>query len=231
MYCPVCGAEYRPGFTECSDCQVALVAELARAQSGQMSPQSASYATIWSGDDPLKHAEIVEALDREEIPARTLNREDRSFNLVTQPAFEVFVPVEFLDAAHETLKQVAAVQDPEEPSGSGIFEIPADEDLSDEDYYGEQEEEEGRKRVNLDPQDASVEIWSGADADMANMITSSLYENDIACRRDPDPSNPDAADSESVSGQLAATRIFVFPEDERRAKEIVREILNAAPPQ
>jgi hypothetical protein len=26
MYCPQCGAEYREGFTECSDCQVALVA-------------------------------------------------------------------------------------------------------------------------------------------------------------------------------------------------------------
>lgn len=25
MICPVCGAEYRPGFTECSDCLVALV--------------------------------------------------------------------------------------------------------------------------------------------------------------------------------------------------------------
>ena len=26
MYCPQCGVEYREGFTECSDCQVALVA-------------------------------------------------------------------------------------------------------------------------------------------------------------------------------------------------------------
>lgn len=28
MWCPSCGAEYRPGFTECSDCGVALVDEL-----------------------------------------------------------------------------------------------------------------------------------------------------------------------------------------------------------
>jgi hypothetical protein len=27
VYCPQCGAEYREGFTECSDCQVALVWE------------------------------------------------------------------------------------------------------------------------------------------------------------------------------------------------------------
>jgi hypothetical protein len=28
MWCPSCGAEYRPGFTRCSDCDVALVDEL-----------------------------------------------------------------------------------------------------------------------------------------------------------------------------------------------------------
>ncbi len=26
MYCPQCGAEYRPGFTRCADCEVPLVA-------------------------------------------------------------------------------------------------------------------------------------------------------------------------------------------------------------
>lgn len=28
MYCPACRAEYREGFTECSDCRVALIANL-----------------------------------------------------------------------------------------------------------------------------------------------------------------------------------------------------------
>ncbi len=28
MYCPSCGAEYRPGFTRCSDCGIDLVNEL-----------------------------------------------------------------------------------------------------------------------------------------------------------------------------------------------------------
>ena len=28
MFCPECRAEYRPGFSECSDCRVALVSEL-----------------------------------------------------------------------------------------------------------------------------------------------------------------------------------------------------------
>ncbi len=30
MYCPQCGAEYRPGFSRCADCDVDLVTELPR---------------------------------------------------------------------------------------------------------------------------------------------------------------------------------------------------------
>src|SRR5690348_577645 len=122
MYCPVCGAEYRPGFTVCSDCQVALVSELPRASDSELS-EGASFVAVWSGDDPLQHAEIVDALDRAEIPTRTFNREDRSFNLVVQPAFQVFVPAEFADSAREALKPIAAVEDSQAP-GSEALEIP-----------------------------------------------------------------------------------------------------------
>jgi len=31
MFCPSCETEYREGFTECSDCGVALVWEIGRA--------------------------------------------------------------------------------------------------------------------------------------------------------------------------------------------------------
>jgi hypothetical protein len=85
------------------------------------------------------------------------------------------------------------------------------------------------------------------------MIASSLRENHIPYRSDPDLSNPDIAGSDiagsdvagsdiaeidilgpdsagkSASDETRATRLFVFPEDEQSAKEIVREIFNAAP--
>src|SRR5581483_4517415 len=193
MYCPVCGAEYRPGFTECSDCQVALVAEPPHASSDERSAEYSSYVTVWSGDDPLKHAEILESLDEAGIPTRDLNREDRSFHLVTMPAFEVFVPDEFADSAQEVLKQIAAIENPDEP-GSGIFEIPADEeeDLppSDPRAGSTSSPRAGSTRpprrgagrsmsAYEQEEEAGTEVWSGQDAATANMIALSLRENEI----------------------------------------------------
>jgi hypothetical protein len=86
---------------------------------------------------------------------------------------------------------------------------------------------------------------------LAAMIGSSLRENHIPYRSDPDLSNPDLAEPPDIAGsdiaepdipgpdtaeksasdETRATRLFVFPEDENSAKEIVREIVNAAPPE
>ena len=125
MYCPICGVEYRPGFSICSDCQVALVPDPPRASSAEAAADRASFVTVWVGDDPLKHGEICEALDRRKIPARTLDREDRSFNLATQPAFEVYVPADFTDAARKAIKEIDIAEEAAARfSESGIPEIP-----------------------------------------------------------------------------------------------------------
>jgi hypothetical protein len=245
MYCPLCGAEYRPGFTVCSDCQVALVPDPPRAGSANASiddtSDEKSFALVWSGNDSRLHAEICEALDRRQIPVRTLGSEDHLFNLATRPAFEVYVPADLVNSAREAIKQVAAMEEIAEPSESDLLEIPAEEGSPNDEY-----EEERRDSRGLDPQDATVEIWSGQDRELAAMIVSSLRENHIPCRPDPDLSDPDLAEppditgsdiaapdaaEKSLSDQMRATRLFVFPEDEKSAKEIVREIVNAAPPE
>ncbi len=246
MYCPLCGAEYRPGFTVCSDCQVALVPDPPRAGSATASNDTSdekSFALVWSGNDSRLHTEICQALDREKIPTRTLGSEDHLFNFNTRPTFEVYVPADLVNSAREAIKQVAAMEEIAEPLESDLLEIPAEEDSPSD---NDEDEEERRDSRGLDPQDATVEIWSGQDADMAAMIASSLRENHIPYRSDPDLAEPpdiagsDIAGSDipgpespekSASDQMRPTRLFVFPEDEKSAKEIVREIVDAAPPE
>jgi hypothetical protein len=56
------------------------------------------------------------------------------------------------------------------------------------------------------------------------MIMASLRENQI-------PVRSSRGDAESESTTHSAERLYVLPEDEARAKEIVREIVDAVPPQ
>jgi hypothetical protein len=256
MYCPLCGAEYRPGFTACSDCQVALVPDPPRAGSATASSDTSdekSFALVWSGNDSRLHTEICQALDREKILTRTLGSEDHLFNFNTRPTFEVYVPADLVNSAREAIKEVAATEEIAEPSESDLLEIPAEGDSPND---NDEDEEERRDSRGLDPQDATVEIWSGQDADMAAMIVSSLRENHIPCRPDPDLSDPDLSDPDlaeppdiagsdiaepdiaksdvaekNASDETRPTRLFVFPEDEKSAKEIVREIVNASLPE
>lgn len=62
MFCPLCQAEYRDGFTECSDCRVKLVATAAEAQSAA--------ARLWKGITQGKLNRILVALDSQNIPSR-----------------------------------------------------------------------------------------------------------------------------------------------------------------
>jgi hypothetical protein len=223
MYCPLCGAEYRPGFTVCSDCQISLVPDppihpepLADRPAGDT-----LFALAWSGSDPRKHAEICEALERQKIPQRTLRREDHLFNPTAHADLEVYVPVDLMSSALQAINEAAATDALDQLAESGSLEIPAEDDAPNGDP-----DDDDRVDLNRDPQDATVEIWSGQDADMATMITSALRENRIFYRTDSD-----RTESESPSDEMHPATVFVFPENEQRSKAIVREIVDAVPPQ
>jgi hypothetical protein len=225
MYCPLCGAEYRSGFTTCSDCQVTLVPDPPAESSDSASTDTTSFALIWSGGDPRKHAEICEALERREVPARTLRREDHLFNPTAHAPFEVYIPVDLMTTAREAINEAEPSEDySEEIPESDSLEIP-DAD-SPPDHDADEGYDDGRRDPrNLDPEDATDEVWSGDDPDLADMIKSSLRENHILCRSDsgtPEPNNE--------SDEMRAIRLLVFPEDKDRARAIVQQILDAAPP-
>ncbi len=60
MFCPLCTAEFRDGFTECSDCHVPLVARL--------DDSSTRRVRLWKGDRQAKLDRILSALDEAGIP-------------------------------------------------------------------------------------------------------------------------------------------------------------------
>jgi len=68
MFCPNCKAEYRPGFTECSDCDVSLVYEL--PSEGPFPPVAegdADLVPVYSTYNPTEVMMVKSLLDAEEI--------------------------------------------------------------------------------------------------------------------------------------------------------------------
>ena len=61
MFCPLCRAEYRQGFAECSDCHLSLVASQEEAERSSM--------RLWKGDSERVQDRILEALFTEGIPS------------------------------------------------------------------------------------------------------------------------------------------------------------------
>lgn len=250
MFCPVCKYEYRLGFTHCNDCDVDLVDALPSEEDVDHklrtpADEMDSPTLLWKGASGGTFSAITAALDTAKIP---YNREDLDARLVFSSEFselEIWVPATSLTDAQNVLDEVlsATANAPlraEPPDASN--EIPAEDDEGADDIRHEALKE-------LYPEDATAEVWSshaanndvsnankaassGAvnvannDALMADILKSCLAEIGVACY----VARPvDELDAHSGAAQpIYAVR--VLPEDEARAKEIVRQVIDAAPP-
>ncbi len=68
MFCPVCKAEYREGFTRCAECDAELVSYPpgeAREDVGLRDDPDQSAVVVWQGSDPLLADRLLEVLDEE----------------------------------------------------------------------------------------------------------------------------------------------------------------------
>jgi hypothetical protein len=251
MICPQCKAEYRQGFTTCADCEVPLVAQLPTSSSDAVDSAKSGddpFCAFWNGDDPRIHAELCELLDEQGIPQKTVRRADHLFNLNSKSAFQIGIPFSFFEKAEAAIKEAYGSDDEIQPASSllpprtdhlpgtarGLVWLDerlrsarAESGLHPESAITELPEEPSSwgnaavSRADWDPQDwypedATVEVWSGGQPEMGEMIAASLQENQIHSRRD------------NLKGRCA---LFVLPDDEARAREIVREIVDAAPPE
>jgi hypothetical protein len=121
MICPVCNAEYRPGFYRCADCDVELVGSVREASRVQTAPPEKYGALLWRGEDPHFYVSLLEWLGREVDcygrPERaTPPRSDRDFGGETETGrFEVWVSEADLARAKWLLETVSKTHEENPP--------------------------------------------------------------------------------------------------------------------
>jgi hypothetical protein len=214
MFCPQCNAEYREGFRRCADCDVDLVYEPPAAAIVALEPVSPGdpeedpFCSFWTGDDPRVHAELCELLGKEGIPYETIRRQDHLFNWNTRTAFEIGVPFSLFGRAEAAVKDAYGADD-EQASASVAAspELPESTEPS--------ETRPGWEPGNWFPEDATSEIWAGDQPEMGELLAASLRENQIHSR---------------LVDAGGTHKLFVMPEDDARARELVREVVEGVPP-
>jgi hypothetical protein len=208
MICPECQAEYREGFTRCADCDV----ELVRAEAGAIvapvrgdtatgGSEEDPFCSFWKGEDVRVHVELCQVLDDAGIPHKSVYQRDHLFNLRNYSAFQVGVPFSMFERAENAVKEAFGT---DEYEAMGLLE-----DGGSREKQGEDEVEE-----TCDPEDATVKVWEGGEDALLEFLSAALAENQIFCRADKIPGRAE---------------LYVMEVDEIRAREIVREVVDAEP--
>jgi hypothetical protein len=207
------------------------------------------FCSFWRGDDPRIHAELCELLNEEGILHRTVRREDHLFNLNTKSAFEIGIPFSQFEKAEAAIKDAYGTEEeqqdaaillphrkgyaqgragfPWQPLAKGFVRaaIGWEEEPESVAAAAPEELEAGEQAENIptdwDPtkwnsEEATAQVWLGEQSYPGEMIEMALRENQIHARFD------------KAKGRNI---MFVLPEDEIRAREIVREVVEGAPPE
>lgn len=105
MFCPQCKAEYRPGFSRCSDCDVDLVEEPSKSGNSENEPTYSSLETmksVWTGQDQARCVSLCERLRAVGIPFRVDQRQCQ-YLLGTVEHYKICVPPEFFNDARKMI--------------------------------------------------------------------------------------------------------------------------------
>ena len=256
MYCPQCKAEYRQGFTRCSDCDVDLVHEPPASASGPVDASGQDenpddpFCSFWRGDDPRIHAELCELLNEEGIPHRTVRREDHLFNLNTKSAFEIGIPFSQFEKAETAIKVAYGTEEEQQdaalllpygegyaPGVRGVFPWrPSVKGFVGAAIDGEEEPENVMTPASEEPDmDGQAENnlkgwdptkWNPEEATVQVWLGEQTYPGEIIEMALWE--NQIHARLEKKKGRNA---VYVLPEDETRALAIVKEIVEGAPPE
>ena len=221
-------------------------------------PNEDPFCSFWKGTDLRVCTEVCTVLDEAGIPHKTIRRQDHLFNFNNQVPYEVGVPASLYekaelaikdafgtdaegaeDAVYESQTRRLLPDAADHVTKAGIFAPLLDmaksqgrelmRDLKEFEEVEEPESEPGEEPEHeagpvprglgpnrFHPEDATALAWEGNPPEMREMIAMSLQENDIFARYEE---------------RDATTEVYVLPEDEERAREIVREIVEGQAPE
>lgn len=216
MFCPDCKAEYRAGFTRCSDCGAALVERLEETEVHSNNPRlSGTPELLWTGADARTRDEIIKALETSKILYHERNDKVGALRNWPDEVYAIFIHARDHHAAAAALGQAnrrresAPEETDDEPGDSDSLvaesQCAEDDDLSDvpPDYVPD----------DFDSEDAAVEVWCGQDATLKENLVTFLSNIGIGSATSDSP------------GQL---RIRVTPASQKRAQEMIRQVIDAS---
>ena len=219
MFCPDCKAQYRPGFTRCSDCDVNLVESLEEVHVRSNNPElSDKPELLWTGTDARVQGAIVDALETAKISFHTRSDKVGALRNWPREVYAIFTHARDHHAASAALEIAARRRgsEPEDPCddpGNSDLSLQAQPAAAEDDGGNLSEVPPDYVPEDFDSDNATAEVWSGQDA--------TTRENLITCLSNIGIGSA----TENSAGQL---RIRVTPSSTKRAQEMIRQIIDAS---
>ena len=208
MICPACNTEFPHGTVFCKRCHVTLVADMTEADElVEKAYPGSALVQLWRGEDAALHASILEALAEANIP---FYEQPLGSGPSARPIDQL------LDHAHPRFGFEVAVLS----SNLAEAEVILEKLLKEEPVDMALTANDAAEQVKPKHRSAAIgraisEVWSGEDESLAEFLAAALKENGIPVRVER-------------HGQRAT--VYAPPDEESRAQEIIREIVEGAPP-
>jgi hypothetical protein len=209
MVCPACNSEFPHGTVFCSRCHVTLVAELVEADEiVEKAYPGSALVHLWRGEDAALHVSILEVLAEANI---AFYEQPLGSGPSARPIDQL------LDHAHPRFGFEVAVLSSNLAEAEVILEKLLKEGPVDMALTAKDAVEQAKPKQRSAAMGMSIsEVWSGEDESLAGFLGTALRENGIPVR---------------VERHGRRAVVYAPPEEESRAREIIREILEGAPPE
>ncbi len=212
MICPQCKCQYIRGVTECADCGVPLVHELEPEQSSSF--EDVKIVPVWRGKDAGEFERVQQALESAGI-LFTAPDSDSSLFVPADPTMEIWVAEADQKKAEKIILEIEGLVGPGELTPGQIESLALPESDLPEDDADDAGTDSDLER-DWDEDEPVNDVWTGDDEGIADSLIACLREVGIAARKTQDE---------------AKWNVVVRPAQEKRAKEIVREVVDASPPE